>query len=404
MALPWKRVSFAGGGTATALLGAAALVNYQSSALATLLAITGMSLGLWFVIEISVIGWQAAGGLYVQYHKVRYSMLIVILVGAVVGGSLFGGVWWLRGRIAPNPKIKSEPEPSIALADFGKRLDSLTEAVTRNPSIDADGKLKILREDHDRLSKEKEELTNEQKETLEDQELTLKSLEEGRKRHLESQELERRQTELASQQQAIEREEKIKKLEKAREPQEIEFAKKYAPIVDHAITGLHQRLRPIAKESGKEISTDFPGSPSIYKSNMFKENKLVGGNHVMRVGSDQEEWVFRISVGGPPDLSFPQDVNHSRFLRMSIDAGSSLPHLGKRASLRIMTFSGVAPDRVLHIEFWPDLNSAAYLTKGRKTPPSQKDYALTDYQKAIDAALNELIQQRFNVAPLKPKP
>jgi hypothetical protein len=312
------------------------------------------------------------------------------VVFAAWGVFALAGIGWIIAHVW-EPKSPSEgfslptSAASEQLTDIDKRLDHLVEAVTRNPSVEADVKLSLLREQHDRLARKREELTSEQKETLEDQEVTLQSLEDGRKRHLADKELQRQQQQLAARQREITSLEATKKLEREIEPIETDFAKKYAPVIEHALTALYRMLLTIAEQSSQTISTDFPavGQPSIYASNLLKDGKFVNAKHTIRVGSNKE-WEFSFVVGGALNAAGNPTKPIKRLLGLRIESGLASVNISSRGE----------PE--LQLVFW--VYPPGHLTRHatRNEPQKHEKCALSDHKKPIEEFLKALIQYRYN--------
>lgn len=112
----------------------------------------------------------------------------------------------------------------------------MSDALTQSPSVDSKAQLSILKDEHDRLSEKKDELTKNEKQILEDQAITLESLESARKDAAAKVELERRQKEIAQRQAEIERENAAKKASEAMELQERKLAQRFVPIYQYATT------------------------------------------------------------------------------------------------------------------------------------------------------------------------
>jgi hypothetical protein len=327
-------------------------------------------------------------------------ILFAISLGAALGLGFYYLSEWMcdtststqNGSIAPQlqSNIESaEAARSREIADQGKRIDKLTEAFTRNPSIEADSRLSILKDENERLAK-KEELTKAQKDTLKGQALNLQSLEEGRKHYADTVELEKRQQDNAAQQRVIEQQQAARR----EEAQQKKFATRFAPVFEYAIGTLHEMLSEIAKQSSELISTDFPGDrPSIYNSTILKDGKFQkGGHHVIRVGS-HEEW--EITITGPS-----QDASIDRqFFQFNISAG-------RRDRLRrstdwysiITVSSDATPVTTEPAKFNVECleRHGAYSQKILFS----ENCAESEYQKAIQGAIGALIQDRYNAFQL----
>ena len=391
MGASWKRISGAGGAAVTALLGAAALVNFQNSALAAIFAIVGSLSCVWFVVEIGVVGWQTAGTLYQVYHNRRYSMIIVILVGAVVGGGLFGCVWWLQGRITPKPQKESKAEASHQLTDLVEEVKQLKTAIAQSPSVDPSVQIDVLKNDLDRLSKKKEDLTKQEKEILDNQAFTLQSLEAGRKKYLERLEVEKQEHEIAQRRERLEREEATKKAQRDADTRDQEFTNRHAPIIEYTITTFYRRLGEIAKQSSQTIVSDFPNNPpSIYGSNLLKERKMVDGEQIVRLG-DNAEWEFHLGLNS----THPRKV-YERCLNFHIRAGGTI--------FRVSTYPPIISSKspsVLRVQLHAQRSDAP-------DRPLRTEYdvecSITDYEKVVEQGVVELIRNRYNEHPLPPKP
>jgi hypothetical protein len=366
------------------------------NAVKTFLWFIGVAVGVYTAIDAFRGYWR----MYRQYgpsvHAAAYHWwtagpVRATLSVAIVGAAVVAGVFlvWVRRLPATSPSGTQSPPASEQLADFGKRLDKLTEALMQNPSVDDKAKLPVLREDYDRMSKQKEELTTQQQEVLREQGLTLKSLEQGKQNRLAAKELERLQSESLAKQQKIEQQQKEKERLAALEVTEIEFAKRYAPIVDYTANKLYELLGPISKEAGETISTDFPnGSPSINGSNMLKDGKIVSGQHVIRVGNNPD-WEFRFRIQGldtAPAGTWRGDPHRFYFM---ITAGT----------VYVSMVAVPSPNDVTPISF-----SLVFSESDKNGPAQPQTCSLTDFRAPIDRALTDLIQNRYNTAPLKAKP
>jgi hypothetical protein len=319
----------------------------------------------------------------------RMSLAIFVIVFLLAGYA----AWFLSYKI-PSAKggQDSAAQNDKAISDFGTRLDKFTEALTRNPSIDADAKLAILKEEHDRLSTQRDELTSQEKQTLDSQALTLQSLEEGRKKYLESKELEKRQNEIAENQRQIKQQEQIKKAEKEREPEEIAFARQFAPVIDYIITTLYQMLRQISSQSGEPISSDFPNDrPSLDGSNLYKNGKIIGGKQIIRVGTSKD-WEFELWVAGPRDPLEPRVPTDRRRFSASIRAGLAY----------IVIVNPEIEPPTFRVTLRVD-RAPGFPSKPWEKPLYEQGCSLSDYKKTIDQALRELIQNRYIAAPITPK-
>jgi hypothetical protein len=386
----------------TLILTCAVPLTEMPNAVKTILYLVGAAVGLYTAIDAFRGYWRMyreyGPGVHAAAHQwwalspVRATVSVAIIAAFVAAT---GFLLWVR-RPPPVPTERAfaaQPPPaSKELEDLGKRFDNLTQALARNPSLDADAKLSILKDDYDRLSKKKDELTTQEKQTLDSQALTLQSLEEGRKKHLEAKELEKQQSDLASQRATLEREEQIKKAEKKREPEELAFAGQYAPVTDYIITTLYQMLRQISVESGEPISTDFPNDhPSLDSSKIYKDGKIVGGKQVMRVGTSKD-WEFELWVAGPPNPLEPRGPTDRRRFSASIRAG---------LACIVIVNPEIEPPRLrvtLTVDRAPGMRSRF------DKPLYEQDCLLSDCQKIINQALRELIQNRYIATPLNPKP
>ena len=282
----------------------------------------------------------------------------------------------------------SESQADQSIAELGKRIDNLSETLAKSPAVDASAQLSILKEEHNRLSEKRDELTKQERASLDDQALTLQSLEKRRKQYLEKTQLEKRQTELADQQAKIERETAQKKAQEESELREKQYAERYVPIFDHVIRTLGRMLRDISKQSSEEVFTDFPnGWPSIHGSAMLKDGRIVSGEHFIRVGSNKE-WEFHVkTIVLPPGRPV---MRSTEYLRFRIEAGG--------ASMAV------------NVPQYPTIPSPLFLLLTAKQPEGgykelyREECSLTDYKKPIERVLMELIQNRYNEAPLKPEP
>jgi hypothetical protein len=311
---------------------------------------------------------------------------------------LAGGAAWLITFKTKKPNDsggQNDHAVSEQLAAQGKRLDSLTEALTRNPNVEADAKLKLLQEEQDRLSKKSEAFTEQEKETFDKQALTLQALEESRKRDLEAEEVRKQQAALATQQREIEKTERLKQSQKEIDGIEIEFAKQHAPLVAHALSTLYQMLRQIAKESGETLTTDLPNDrPSLDGSNLSKDGKLRDGQHIIRVG-ESKDWEFRLKLYGAltPD-NYHQGQERPFFLEVRAGLASILIRPPLRRS----------EEETLRFEYWVDPRQN-YRRMGLpyEKPLMEEECALAECQKPVERFLMKLIQNRYVAAPLKPK-
>lgn len=311
-------------------------------------------------------------------------LLWIMLATSVTGLLLFYIANWMTPALALKPSPTDQ-----AISDLDDRITKLSNALAQSPLVDRSVQLSILKDEHDRLSKKREELTKQEKETLDTQALTLQSLEDGKKRYLEAKEVAKQQSELAAQQERIKRENRMK----GNEQVQIDVAKQCGPIIDHAIATLYQMLRQIEKETGEPLSTDFPrpDRPSIYDSTMLREGKIVGGQHIMRVGSNKD-WEFQLGASGPgksadmislPDASL---VIKAGLAEVIITNGPYMP----------------SHSATLHLTLW--VYPFAGARKVGIKPSYQEECSLTDYHKPIERVLRQLIQSRYIAAPLKPKP
>jgi hypothetical protein len=284
-------------------------------------------------------------------------------------------------NVSPSPS-PATPSPNYTnqITDLGKRLDKLTDAVAKSPSVDPSAQLSILKDEHDKLSEKKDELTKQQRETLDEQGFTIDSLEKGRKLHLQTVEAEQKQKEVAEREAEINRQQQQKAFQQEFEAREKRFAEPYIPCTDYAVTALYELLRSI---SSVPISSDFPGSrPSMYNSRLLKDGRFIDGEQVIRLSSNKE-WEFHIVTSGNTPIVGPPV---HKYLGFQIRAGTANMSIGNEykergvynpsnALLRISCRSG---DKELYSE----------------------TCSLSEYQRPIQAALKQLIQTRYNEFPL----
>ena len=356
---------------------------------------------IWITFEILNLGAIRNRIVRVYYSygaKVRVINYVIIFV---IGGGLACLYLWLATTTAPsvisflNKFSSAETTPVSTettsqtdqrIAGLGERIDNLVNTLAQSPSVDPSTQLSILRDEHNRLSEKRDELTKQEKESLKDQALTLQSLEKGRKQHLEKVQVEKRQQELAQQQAKIEREAAQKKAQEANDLRERQFAEQYVPIVDHTITTLYRLLRDVSKEFSEQVFTDFPNDhASVYDSRMLSDGKIVDGEHFIRVGSN-EEWEFRVRIAGTPRPDMPVS---RRYLGFHIQAGMASVQI---TNPRPMTRP---PFLLVSLQIQPTPKEPKELYK--------EECSFTDYKKPIERVLIELIKNRYNEAPLKPK-
>ena len=194
----------------------------------------------------------------------------------------------------PRPEAESSSQVSKEIADLSKRLEKLNETLGRSPAIDTGAQLGILKGEHERLAEKKDELTKAEKDALEDQAITLESLEAGRKRTAEMRELEKRQKENAQRQTEIERDRQAKEALEANDRIDRGVAERLLPACRYATAKLHQMLAGIAKQSSLKLESDFPVEPpSLEQSKLMRNGKFVNGNHTIRLGGSQRMGISR---------------------------------------------------------------------------------------------------------------
>lgn len=305
-------------------------------------------------------------------------ILWVAMLSAAIGLVLYYVSMWMSVKAA---------DVSQQLTDLVEEVKKLRTDIAKSPSVDPSVQLSILKDEQDRLSKRREELTTQEKETLDKQALTLKSLEEGRQQHAAAAEVEKQQQELAARERQIQRQ-KAAQLE---DEEERKFAIRYAPVLNYVVATLHETLSNIARESSELISTDFSGDrPSIYNSTFLKDGKFQKGKHLISIGS-HKEWEFHIRPGGSDTIS-------RRSLNFQIAAGP-IAHMAV-PWYSIMTVSSDGNPAALGPV---KLNVECVADKGgprtRKKLYSES-FLESEYQKPIREAINALIQDRYNALPL----
>jgi hypothetical protein len=320
-------------------------------------------------------------GLVIRVRKV-VSLIIFLLIGLIAGLA----AWWIVS-IAPKPAPTSKentPATHKEVAALGSRIDNFSDLFAKSPHVDPDTQLEILKREHDRLSEKKNELTKQEKDSLNEQGLTLQSLEQARKSYLERVETEKRQEELAQRQKEIQDRAAAKVAQERADERKKTLSKPIIPIGDYAIDTLYEMLSKIAKESSESLYSDFSGAhPSIYNSVLQKDGMLMDGEHIIRVGS-HKEWEFHVVVALPN----PHMVMPLKYVGFQIQAGNAIMRVGIQYksmgnySLE-NAFLGISC-RVGDKELYSETCS------------------FSEYQKPIHAALTELIHNRYNEHPLQP--
>jgi hypothetical protein len=317
-------------------------------------------------------------------RRPRMSLLLFIIVFALVGS----GAWFIVFKLQPPRAPDSAAQTDKAISDLGDRITKLSDALAKSPSVDPGVQLSILKNEHETLSKKREELTKQEKEALDNQALTLQSLEEGRRKHLELEDLARKERDVKSRQSKLEWEQRQRQWEEADNARDTDFSNKYIPVADYAITTLYEMLRNVSEQSGQKIVTDFPNDrASVFGSNMLQDGKIVQAQHMMRVGSNSD-WEFALVTAAPvrtiQTLGRLTGSWHFRTEILTIKAGS--------VSVTIRSD-----------ERRPEVLKLSFATSRDSTGITWRECPLNAYQKPIADILKELIQNRYNSAPLNPK-
>ncbi len=317
--------------------------------------------------------------------------LTLIAVAAILGfyGTQLAREGWTRSKGATEHQAEQPSKPSEEIAALDKRIEKLSDVLTRSPSVDSQAQLDILKDEHDKLAEKKDELTKQDKQSLNDQAITLESLESARKKAAEKLELEKRQNEIAQRQAEINRENALKESKKILERQERDVAERMMPIYQSAVTTLYEKLKGVAEQSSKAINSDFPGGdrPAFERSRLVKDGKLVGGEEIIRLGSDKE-WEFHVLITGTPEQMQPQPAVglwRPYFTAFKIQAGDSY-----------VTITAPRP-----MARQPYLSIAFVGAPGSQGAGGESSFI--EYQKPIQQALTALIYDRYNAKPLKPK-
>lgn len=310
------------------------------------------------------------------------SVLLFALAGALLFGGGFYLIAFIHDRLPISQTAVSSPAPlsksdfDAAIADIGRQIGDVRDLNLSDPSKDSGSKLSFLKKEHDRLA-EKPELTTQQKEVLDDQAITLDSLEAARKDTVARRDIEKKLQENEQRQAEIVRQDSVKKAAEAKDRGDREFAEKFLPIYDYAVMRLNRDLQNIAKLSSEKVISNFPEeqSPSITKSDLVKDGKVGDGEHLLRLGS-REGWAFRISVNGTQ--SIPPMQHHIIF---RIEAGV--------ASVGITAPRPMTSKPYLRVAYTVD-----------KKQISQEVCDFTEYQKPIDRAIKALIDNEYYEHPI----
>ena len=118
-----------GGAAVILLTGALQISGYQSPFVAIVLAIIAFVLVIPFLNEKRKLAWDGGRKLYATHgaRRPRQSMMIVILIGALIGGTGLGVVWWalqLSHFKSPPTAAKSGAEPPSTPATHSHRVTS----------------------------------------------------------------------------------------------------------------------------------------------------------------------------------------------------------------------------------------------------------------------------------------
>lgn len=333
--------------------------------------------------------------------------LYVFLGGGAFIGLLLGGVLYLivnkgsptsevlSASASPSPaspSVTATPAASQQLTDLIDEVRRLRSDMAESPNLDPTKRLSILKDEHERLSKRRQELSQQEKESFDNQELTLESLEEGKQRHLKAIEAEKRQQELATQESQIQRQQAAQRDEEL----EKRFANRYAPIVDYAIVTLHKELSKIAKEPSEQISTDFSEGdrPSVHNSTILKDGKFQKGKHRISVGSHKEWEISIISPGANTDEPIAR-----RSFDFRISAGRRNPDARSTDWYSLLTVSSAATPvttEPVELKVLCIARHGAY----SHTDLYSESCNESEYQKPIQGAIRALIQDRYNACPL----
>lgn len=312
-----------------------------------------------------------------------YLGLVLIAVAAIIGfyGTQLAREGWAKGKNQPEQQVEQVSRLSGEINALGKRIEKLGDAFTQNAAIDSKIQLDILKDDHDRLAERKNDLSKAERQALEEQAITLESLERGRKRSTEVAELDKRQRENA------ERQAQIKRDAAAQEEQQLR-SERILPSCRYAVIKLYEMLRTVANLCDLQIESDFLEKPSLEGSRLVKDGVLTPGENVIRLGTDKE-WEFHVrflprrptSQPGRPDWATDEPT-------FEIQAGRS------RLAIRDYRPSGTMP------------RPPGLLTLFEAGPENRhsEQSSFKEYQGAVDRGLKDLIQDRYNVSPLAEAP
>lgn len=276
----------------------------------------------WSGLIFSGLFWLVAH-VEILHNKFPANNIVIYILVFCVAGAVAVLFYKLSAKKVVERQTQDEESQKKAderITKLSEEVQKLRDDFLKSPSVSDDAKLSALKNRAAELAHEQDTFSKREKEMLKEEALSLDSMEKARKEYLERVEIEKQQQELAKRQTEIERQNAIKKAAEQNELREKEFAKQYVPIVDYAVTALANGLRDISKQSSETIISDFPGDrPSIYRSTLIKDGKLVDGEHIIRVDS-HTEWEFHVKITGAPRPDMPVG---RRFLGFQIQAGAA---------------------------------------------------------------------------------
>lgn len=349
----------------------------------------------WDIFRLEAVQKQIAGAYSHLRIKMNFGFIIFFLLAGGLGVLYFSLSRNLFQYGVSKGLIKTEKTDS----QTNQRIDELSRQIrefAQSPSVDSGVRLKALKQEHDELSEKKDQLTSKGREILDNQAIGLNALESGRQQYIAQLEIEKRQKEIAQQQEEIQRQDAQKRAQEELDSAARKAATSYAPIVDYAIAKLHDALSELSKEFSKPLYSDFPGDrPSIYRSSLLKDQKLVDGEHIIRLGSEKD-WEFRIKLYGRTKTSWrTPNPNYLGFRIESGDPAKLSDQPGRVARVIITNHQSPSPPSA---PLQNPMVRVAFLEGDKET--YSEDCELSAYQNPVQQAIKRLIQDRYNQSPL----